>query len=252
MEAISITNQATAATQNLNALYPVLHEQVRQVLGDYPFAVALYDEDKNSIDIPYLYEEGRVESVDSFPLGEGLTSIIVRTAQPLMIVENTEERSAALGAKLVGKPAKSWLGSPLMIEGRVIGAIIVQDTENEKSFDENALRFINTLAAQVSGAIHNAQLLEGSRKRAMQLESAAEIARDISSSLHMDELLGNAVKMIRDRFDFYHASVFLVDSLGEYATIREATGEAGMQLKRNGYKLEVGSRSIVGFVTKRG
>ena len=252
MEAISITNQATAATQNLNALYPVLHEQVRQVLGDYPFAVALYDEDKNSIDIPYLYEEGRVESVDSFPLGEGLTSIIVRTAQPLMIVENTEERSAALGAKLVGKPAKSWLGSPLMIEGRVIGAIIVQDTENEKSFDENALRFINTLAAQVSGAIHNAQLLEGSRKRAMQLESAAEIARDISSSLHMDELLGNAVKMIRDRFDFYHASVFLVDSLGEYATIREATGEAGKQLKRNGYKLEVGSRSIVGFVTKRG
>jgi|APSaa5957512622_1039677.scaffolds.fasta_scaffold01900_4 GAF domain-containing protein/HAMP domain-containing protein len=252
MEAISITNQATAAAQDLDALYPVLHEQVRQVLGDYPFAVALYNENKNSIDIPYLYEEGKVESVDSFPLGEGLTSIIVRTAQPLMIVENTEERSAALGAKLVGKPAKSWLGSPLMIEGKVIGAIIVQDTENEKSFDENALRFVNTLAVQVSGAIHNAQLLEDSRRRAIQLESAAEIARDISGSLHLDELLGNAVSMIRDRFDFYHASVFLVDSLGEYAIIREATGDAGMQLKRNGYKLEVGSRSIVGFVTKRG
>ncbi|MCP4142773.1 MAG: GAF domain-containing protein [Chloroflexi bacterium] len=252
MEAISITNQATAATQDLNALYPILHEQVRQVLGDFPFAVARYDKQKNSIDIPYLYEDGKVAHIDTFPLGEGLTSIVIRTAQPLMIVENTVERSAALGAKLVGKPAKSWLGSPLMIEGKVTGAIIVQDLENEKSFDESSLRFINTLATQVSGAIHNAQLLEDSRKRTMQLESAAEIARDISSSLHMDELLSNAVNMIRERFDFYHASVFLIDSLGEYASIREGTGDAGAQLKRNGYKLEVGSRSIVGFVTKRG
>ena len=252
MEAISITNQATAAAQDLTSLYPALHEQVRQVLGDYPFIIALYDEVSNTIDIPYFYEAGKVSSLDSFPLGEGLTSIIIRTGQPLMLTENTEKRAAALGAKLVGAPAKSWLGSPLQVQGKVIGAIIIQDTEHEHSFDENTLRFINTLAAQVSGAIYNIQLLEHSRQRAIQLESAAEIARDISGSLHLDELLSNAVTMIRDRFNFYHASIFLIDPLGEYAVIREATGEAGAQLKRNGHKLGVGSKSIVGYVASRG
>ncbi len=254
MDAISITNQATAAAQDLNSLYPILHEQVRQILGDYPLIVALYDDISNTIDVPYFYENGEVTSIASFPLGEGLTSIIIHSGQSLMIVENTEERAAALGAKLAGtgSSAKSWLGSPLKVKGKVIGAIIIQDTEKEQSFDENSLRFINTLASQVSGAIHNIQLLEDSRRRALQLESAAEIARDISSSLHLDELLGNAVTLIRDRFDFYHASVFIIDSLGEYAVIREATGEAGVQLKRNGHKLGIGSKSIVGYVSSRG
>ena len=254
MDAISITNQATSVAQDLGSLYPVLHEQVRQILGDYPFIVALYDEISDTIDIPYFYEDGEVGSIAPFPLGEGLTSIIIHTGQSLMIVENTEERTVALGAKIAGSgaPAKSWLGSPLKVKGKVIGAIIVQDTEKEQSFDENSLRFINTLASQVSGAIHNIQLLEDSRRRALQLESAAEIARDISGSLHLDELLGNAVTLIRERFDFYHASVFIIDALGKYAVIREATGEAGAQLKRNGHKLGVGSKSIVGYVSSRG
>ncbi|MBT7074522.1 MAG: GAF domain-containing protein, partial [Anaerolineae bacterium] len=252
MEAISITNQATAAVQDLDSLYPVLHEQARQILGEFPFIIALYDEISDAIHIPYVYEDGEVTSIPSFPLGEGLTSIIVHTGQPLMIVENTEERAAALGAKIVGSSAKSWLGSPLKIKGKVIGAIIIQDTENEKSFDQNSLRFINTLASQVSGAIYNIQLLDDSRRRALQLESAAEIARDMSGSLNLDELLSNAVTLIRDRFSFYHASVFLIDTLGEYAIIREATGEAGAQLKRNGHKLGVGSKSIVGYVSNHG
>ncbi len=252
LESISIMNQAMATAEELDSLYPTLHEQVRQILGDYSFVVALYDEISDTIQVPYLYENGEVASLAPFPLGEGLTSIIIHTGQPLMIVEDTEKRSAALGAKLVGKPAKSWLGSPLHLSGKVIGALIVQDLEHERSFDENSLRFINTLASQVSGAIHNVRLLEESRQRAVQLESAAQIARDISSSLHLDELLNQAVNMIRDRFNFYHASVFLIDQLGEYAIIRESTGEAGIQLKRKGHKLGVGSKSIVGYVSSRG
>ena len=138
MEAVSITNQAVAAAQDLNSLYPMLHQQVRQVLGDYPFIVALYDDISDTIHIPYAYEKGKVNSIPSFPLGEGLTSIIIRTGQPLMIVENTENRATALGAKLVGASAKSWLGAPLLVQGKVIGAIIVQDSDNENSFDDNS------------------------------------------------------------------------------------------------------------------
>ncbi len=252
LESISIMNQTMATASDLASLFPSLHEQVRQILGDFTFVIAIYDEVTDTIEIPYYYENGEISSIAPFPLGEGLTSIIVHTGQPLMIVEDTEKRSQALGAKLLGRPAKSWLGSPLQVSGKVIGALIVQDLEHEKSFDENSLRFINTLAAQVSGAIYNVQLLEDSRQRAIQLGSAAEIARDISSSLHLDELLQKSVNMIRDRFNFYHASVFLIDPSGEYAIVRESTGEAGAQLKRNGHKLGVGSKSTVGYVTGRG
>jgi GAF domain-containing protein len=104
----------------------------------------------------------------------------------------------------------------------------------------------------MAGVIYNVRLLEQSRRSTLQLQTAAEIARDISGSLNLDELLLRAVNLIRDRFDFYHAGVFLLDLHNEFAVIREATGEAGAQLKRIGHKLGVGSQSIVGYVSGRG
>ena len=87
--------------------------------------------------------------------------------------------------------------------------------------------------------------------RASQLQIAAEIARDTSESLDTGELLTNAVNLIRDRFGFYHASIFLMDALDEFAVLRESTGEVGEEMKQRGHRLAVGSQSIVGQVTAR-
>jgi GAF domain-containing protein len=133
-----------------------------------------------------------------------------------------------------------------------VGALIVQDTNREHAFNEANLHFLMALAGRVAGLVYNTRLLEESRRRSLQLETAAQIARDISGSLNLDELLAKAVNFIGQNFDFYHASIFLLDLPGEFAVIRESTGEAGAQLKRTGHKLGVGSKSIVGYVAGRG
>ncbi len=252
LEALASFSQATLSTSDVNAFYAALQAQVQRVIGDYSFVVALYDEKTNSISIPYLYEEGSVQNIEPFPLGEGLTSVLIRTRRPLLLVEDTERQALALGAKIHGKPAKSWMGVPLLVNEEPIGALIVQDLEQERRFDERDLRFLNELGRQMAGVIQNVRLLDQSRRSTLQLQTAAEIARDISGSLNLDELLLRAVNLIRDRFNFYHAGVFLLNLHGEFAVIREATGEAGAQLKRMGHKLGVGSKSIVGYVTGRG
>lgn len=252
VEALASINDLISSAADMQSFYHDLLEKIKQIIGDYNLIVALYDERSNSISIPFSYENGQVISIDSFPLGEGLTSILIRTRQPLMIVEDTESRVMQLGAKIVGKPPKSWMGAPMLIQNNPIGALIIQDLDREHAFNEDDLKFFNTLAGQVAGVIHNAALLDESHRRALQLETAAEIARDISGSLNLDELLMKAVGLIRERFDFYHAAIFLLDLPGEFAVIREATGEAGAQMKRAGHKIGVGSKSIVGFVTGRG
>ena len=55
--------------------------------------------------------------------------------------------------------------------------------------------------------------------------------------------------MIRDRFGFYHSSIFLLDPLNEFAILRKSTGEAGARMKAANHKLAVGSKSIVGQST---
>jgi len=252
VESLASINELVSSTSDIESFYQALLGKIRETIGDYNLLVALYDEKTNSISIPFSYEDGNILSIESFPLGEGLTSILLRSAQPLMIVENTEQRAAELGAKIVGAPARSWMGAPLLVHSKAIGALIIQDIEKEQAFDEDDLKFFTTIAGQVAGVINNVRLLTESQQKALQLETAAEIAKDISGLLDLDELLIKAVNLIRERFDFYHASIFLNDDPKEFAVIRESTGDAGAEMKREGYKIGVGSKSIVGFVTGKG
>ena len=65
-------------------------------------------------------------------------------------------------------------------------------------------------------------------------------------------LLQKVINLIKDRFGFYHASVFLVDSTKEFATIKESTGEAGERMVEQNFKITVGSQSVIGHVTSSG
>jgi GAF domain-containing protein/HAMP domain-containing protein len=85
--------------------------------------------------------------------------------------------------------------------------------------------------------------------RTQQIETAAEIGRAATSILSTEALLRRAVDLIRDRFGYYHVSVFLLDEAGHYAVLRESTGEVGARLKSQHYRLAVGSNSLIGWVT---
>jgi GAF domain-containing protein len=89
-------------------------------------------------------------------------------------------------------------------------------------------------------------------QRADQLRAAAEVTRDTTAARGLDELLDRAVDMIRRRFGFYHAGIFLVDDAGEWAVLRAAAGDAGRQLLEQGHKLRVGKSGIVGYVAATG
>ncbi|HEY6075046.1 MAG TPA: GAF domain-containing protein, partial [Anaerolineales bacterium] len=217
LDALASVGQTVSAATESDNLYTSLHRQVQTVIGDYAFTLALYDDVANTIQIPYSYEDGKVSKIDAIPLGEGLISILIKSQQPLMLVEDTERRSIAMGAKMVGRPAQSWMGAPMILNGQPIGALIVQDLEHENAFNDDNMRFLSALSSQLAGVFYNNRLLEDSRLRALQLETAAEIARDISSSLNLDELLAKAVNYIRERFNFYHASIFLLDPTGDFA-----------------------------------
>jgi GAF domain-containing protein/HAMP domain-containing protein len=252
MEALASLSQAVSTTSDLNSFYKLLHAQVREIIGDYHFTISLYDEKKDAISVPYDFDDNQLTAMESFPMGEGLSSILIRTRQPLMLVEDTEKQAARLGAKIVGRPALSWMGAPMLVQNQVIGVLTMQDLDHEHAFNDDHLRFLTAVAGQVAGVINNVRLLDDSLQRSLQLETAAEIARDISGSLNLDELLVKSVNFIRERFNFYHAAIFLIDLSGEFAVIREATGDAGAQMKRMGHKIGVGSKSIVGYVSGQG
>lgn len=92
----------------------------------------------------------------------------------------------------------------------------------------------------------------GLEKRTVQIQVAAQVARDISANRDLEDLLRQAVILIRDRFGFYHAGLFLVDERHEYAIIRAATGEAGREMLDREHRLKIGETGLVGYAAYSG
>ena len=89
-------------------------------------------------------------------------------------------------------------------------------------------------------------------QRAVQLQTAAEVARDSTQETNLNELLSRAVELISDRFELYHVGIYLVDERDDYAILQAASGEAGALMLESEHRIQVGSNNAVGYVTRIG
>ncbi len=142
------------------------------------------------------------------------------------------------------------LVAPLLTAGQCIGLILAAYPAKTK-INEDQRRRTMALAGQAAVAIQNLQLLDETQRRARQLETAAEIGREASSTLELKILLDRAIELVRERFNYYHVAILLAD--GPELVLHSATGEAGQQMQAEGYRLRIEpGTSIIGTVAHTG
>ncbi len=93
---------------------------------------------------------------------------------------------------------------------------------------------------------------EAIRRRNEYLAVSAEIGKLVTSTLDLNSIFSRTVKLISERFGMYHVAIFIVEETGFNATLREGTGNAGAEMKKNNHTLLVNNESIVGRVTSNG
>ena len=203
LEVLDSVSQAITFETDINNLYRVIHQQISRVMGDVNLIIATYEPATNLIEIPYAFEENQILSIPPFEMGDGLTSILIKSRKPLLLVEDTEKKAAELGAKIVGAPAKSWLGVPLLLGGEPIGAIIVQDLENEHRFDDEDQKLLTTLSSQVAVTLRNARLLYDASTKAKFEQDAIEITNMLWSATDVESIMQTALEQLGKKL---HAS----------------------------------------------
>jgi signal transduction histidine kinase/CheY-like chemotaxis protein len=140
---------------------------------------------------------------------------------------------------------------PLQIGGSPVGLLIASSKRvSELSADD--VHTLQIVTNSISVAIERQRLLFEAQRRALELQTAAEIARDTTSTLSLEILLNRIVNLLRERFSLYHVSIFLLDDTNEYAIVQESTGNIGSELKRRNFRLGVGSKSVIGQCTSTG
>jgi GAF domain-containing protein/HAMP domain-containing protein len=110
---------------------------------------------------------------------------------------------------------------------------------------------LNTLETRV---VERTTDLEISRqqsvKRANELQAVGEISRLISSEQKFESLLPLVTRLVSERFNFYHAAIFLLDETRQFAVLQAASSEGGRRMLARGHMLKVDTNSIVGYVAQ--
>jgi GAF domain-containing protein len=83
------------------------------------------------------------------------------------------------------------------------------------------------------------------RSRTRQLRKVNEIGQAVTAILDPDELLARAAFMIGDELESYYTAIYLLDTSGQWAELREATGDAGKVLRENKHRVDVKGKSTI-------
>lgn len=147
--------------------------------------------------------------------------------------------------------AQSLVFTPLVTAGQWLGHITAIYPQSTR-FMETAIRRLATLSGQAAIAVQNLRLLDETRRRADELQTAAEIARDTTGTLSLDILLSRTAELIRERFKHYHTAIFLTDENGRFAYPSVLSNISSRELIQHQIKIPVGSNTVIGYVTQVG
>lgn len=151
-------SRAVLAAGDLNALFTQVHRIIGELMPAKNFYIALLSDDGTQVSFPYFVDE-LVSPPGPRALTNGFTEYILWSGQPH--IATAAELPLLLSKRGVyqalERPAAQRLGAPLMLGGRAIGAIALQDYDNASAFDQDDLRLLNFVAEQTAVAVQRRQ-----------------------------------------------------------------------------------------------
>lgn len=95
-----------------------------------------------------------LDTADDFPKGETLTGHVIDTKSALLtkkiILDPKSKAQKPIG---LGPESKCWLGVPMLIEDKAIGAIVVQSYTDENAYTQDDVAFLELVASNIGQAV---------------------------------------------------------------------------------------------------
>lgn len=152
-DALFKISTAVTSLNNINVLYEFIHKSISELMSAENLYIALYHQETDTVSFPYF-----VDQVDEPPIerkaGRGLTEYILRSGKAHLINAELDLKLREAGeTSLIGEPTQIWLGVPLNVEGKTIGAIVVQDYSDSTTYSDEEKEILIYVSEQIALAI---------------------------------------------------------------------------------------------------
>lgn len=136
--------------------------------------------------------------------GKGRTEHIIRTRQSLFLPtkKDSEDWYKQPGrAEYVGQTLPSWLGVPLLVGDKVLGAIATYHPENDHVYDRDDLTILQAMARQAAIAIENSRLYQQSSQLQEEVVAARQLATLGTVMAALQHRVNNTINLIVPNLD---------------------------------------------------
>ncbi len=175
IEVLFKISNAVSHTRNLNELYKAIHLSCGEILNVKNFYIAFHNTDNDSIIFPYYVDEKDVnpEEIFNFSSTASMTGWVIKERKPLIFYrKDTIQLAENLNQNPIGAVPEIWLGTPLIINNMVKGAVVIQSYESAAAYDKKDLGLLNSISQHIALAIERK---ESKEKLAKQRELLTKI-----------------------------------------------------------------------------
>jgi phosphoserine phosphatase RsbU/P len=199
-----------ASVLDIDELLRQIPRLIGRLISFEAFAIYLLDERRGELRTAYTI--GYPESGEPAVLkpSMGLVGTAVRNEQPLLVNDVASDPRYVETVPGV----QSELVVPLIHKSRPIGALNLL-SHNRDQFTVRDVGIATQFAAHVAVALVNARLFERSRQDADAFETLAEIGREVTSVLDLDELFARIAQLTKRVIDYRTFGILLVNDDNE-------------------------------------
>lgn len=215
LTALNHISQAINVSLSTGEILEALHRGMSEVLDTSQSFIALYDAKTRRLTFPLVYEDGRrapdreTEVIVLDDLAGGLTPTVILERRPLLLRTQQEVEAVALSpCEPDEPPICSWLGAPIIQGDEVFGVLNVQSYEPGR-FDEDAQRFLMTVANQAAIALSNVRLFQSEQARRRVADTLREVAQMMTGVLALDDIFGMILDQLARIVPYDTASLML-------------------------------------------
>ncbi len=208
-----LTHVGTAISSILDrdSLFRMIHSELGKLMDVSNFYVAFEQPGDEEISFEFEIEHDVLLPSRQRPRAQGLTEFIIQTGRPLLIPRGVSEFLEAKGIQASGRPARCWMGVPILRPGRPSGVIALQNYDREDVFDAGHLRLLEIVAGQASVAMENARLFTEEQRSNRELQFLNRIAHIAISTFGPPQAMLQAVAQeIQAAFDCDYVALGLV------------------------------------------
>ena len=239
LEAVRAVTEEITRELHLPALLDLIYRRAADLVRAGTGTLYLWDAAAGEMVPQAWHSRGDWIREVRLPPGIGVAGTVAQRREG-MIVNDYRTSPYALPVLLERTRIAASMAEPLLYRDRLVGVVVLNHDEGEGGFTQEDREILALFAGQAAVAIENAHLYAESRRSAREATALAEVARTLTRSLDMDQVLTAIVEELRQLTGVAFTGIMSLDPEREELAYVKGTGMSPDRMARIRLKLGEG------------